>query len=315
MKEYEETIITKDKETGEIIGTKIVEINPGETVLVKVIPENPNEFCENKKELDKQIKNFIEKNEGAFISLIYKYNATIFKELEEKAPGSKCTLHIIRFMMLATRLTFGGKLLDKNGHRVKKSTLMKIWDTSSRNSRNETYDLLKECGYVYETEEGYIMINEDMVIKGAITDIIKELKKEDKDFTCVRVFVKNLEEMFNNTEPKQRKQLANLFKILPYINFKYNVFCANPTETEEENLKPLNWTELTKLCGYDESQVTRFKKSLMTLKVFGSSVIGQFESETTGKIIIVNPKIYYGGDDVKDVEYLYGLFKMKPKKN
>jgi hypothetical protein len=305
MKEYDETVkITKE-----------FELKPGDTLISKIITENQSEFAKQKQKLDKEIAEFIEANEGAYVHLFFKYGMPIFKELEEKVPGSKCNTHVIRFMMLTTCLTFGGKLLDKNGHRIKKSSLKKLWDTTSKNSVYETYNLLLECGYVYETEEGYVMLNEDMVIKGEMVDILKELKKQDKDFTCTRVFVENLEEMYYGTESRQRKQLANLFKALPYINFKYNVFCSNPTETDETKLELLNWTDLAKLCGYDETKVTRFKKDLWNLKIFGYNVIGQFETKA-GVTIIVNPKVYYGGDDVEDVKYLYRLFNMKlAKKN
>src|SRR5699024_692872 len=111
-----------------------------------------------------------------------------------------------------------------------RSSLKTIWNTTSKNSIKETYEILKECGYIYETEEGYIMISKDLIVKGAIEDFEK-LKKNDKDLTYTRLFSENIQDMYEGTDPKARKQLANLFKVLPYINFKYNVFCENPTET------------------------------------------------------------------------------------
>ena len=119
--------------------------------------------------------------------------------------------------------------------------------------------------------------------------------------------------MYNGTASKQRKQLANLFKILPYINFKYNIFCSNPTETDKTKLKLLNWTELARKCGYDETNVTDFKNNLMKLKVYGYDVIGEL-NRGSGKTIIVNPHVYYGGDDTNDVKWLYDVFEMNPKK-
>ena len=215
--------------------------------------------------------------------------------------------------MLATCQTFGGKLFDSNKNEIKKSSLKKIWDTDNRNGINETYNLLLECGYIYETEGGHIMLNDELVIKGAI-DNFKDLKKDDNDMTYTRVFIDNIKDMYYGTEPKQRKQLANLFKILPYINYKFNAFCTNPTETDETKLDLMTWTDLARICGYEEkNHVTRFKKDLMNLKIHGHDVIGCFE-RSSGMTIIVNPKVYYSGDDVKDVEWLYKLFRMNPKK-
>ena len=116
--------------------------------------------------------------------------------------------------------------------------------------------------------------------------------------------------MYYGTEQKQRKQLANLFRILPYINFKYNVFCMNPTETDKTKLDLLDWSDLARMCGYDKTQVARFKKDLRSLKVCGYDVIGEFSHGLDKKSIVVNPKIYYSNiktDDVKGIEALFEI--------
>ena len=287
---------------------KEYELKPGDKIVTRKVTENQSNSYKHHQELIEEIKEAIAEDKGAFIHLIYKYGTVMFKELEEKVPGNKNNIHIIRFMMLATCLTFGGKLFDDNRHRVKKSLLKNIWDTTSKNSINETYELLKECKYIYETEEGYIMINEEIVVKGAIKDFIKELKLEDGKYTYTRVFVDNLKDMYKGTEPKQRKQLANLFKALPYIHFKYNVFCSNPTETDEEKVNLLSWADLARLCGYeDKKNIARFKKDLMSLNISDHTVVGEFEARGV-KMILVNPKIYYGGNNLNDVEDLQRLF-------
>lgn len=310
MSEYK-TYDLIDKDTGEVIDSKTVETKPGRRTGISTSSEDQRDAYKYKLELDKEMADFIKENEGAFIHLIYKYGSVIFRELEEKLSGNKSNIHIIRFIILATYMTFGGKLFDDDKHRIKKSSLKHIWDTTSRNSINESYNLLLECGYIYE-EEGYIMINDKMIIKGEITDIINELKKDDSRYTYTRVFVNNIKSMYYGTEQKQRKQLANLFKILPYVNFKYNVFCSNPTEIDEIKLELLNWGDLAELCGYDRTNVTRFKKDLWNLKIYDHCVIGEFHCEA-GMAICVNPKVYYGGDDVSDVRNLYAMFKMCEK--
>ena len=315
MKIYK-TIIN-DVNTGEYLGTNTVEAKDTDIVTTKVRSpkefDNQIQFAKNKKMLDAEMKEFIENNEGAFVSLIFKYGAVIFKEIEDRAEGNKGNIHVIRFMILATYQDYKGCLTYSNGKEIKKKDLGKIWDTSSKNSINETYNLLKECGYLYEAEEGNLMINKDIVIKGPMKDKIKELKDKDGSYTYTRVFADNVRNMYQGTESKQRKQLANLFKILPYINFKYNVFCSNPAETDKTKLRLLNWTDLARECGYDKTQVARFKKDLMKLKIYGYDVIGSFE-RGSGLSITVNPKIYYSGDDINDVKWLYDAFEMNPKK-
>jgi hypothetical protein len=288
--------------------TKEYELKPGDKIVSRVVTENQSNSYKHHEETVEEYK---EQNDDAFFHLIFKYGTIIFRELEEKAPGNKCNIHIIRFIVLASYITYKGKLIDKYGHGIKKSSLKKIWDTTSRNSINETYDILLECGYIYETEGGCLMINKDMVIKGEIKEYYKELKKQDGRYTYTRIYMDNLRDMVKSTEPKQRKQLANLFKALPYINFKYNVFCENPTETDKTKIKPLTWTDLARICGYDDKkQVARFKKDLMSLKVYGQDVIGEFSHGFNKRSIVVNPAIYYGGinaDDVKGISALFAI--------
>jgi hypothetical protein len=315
MKTYE-TII-KDINNGEYLGKNTVKAKDTDIVTTKVRSskeyDNQIQFAKNKKMLDAEMKEFIENNEGAFVHLIFKYGQPIFEKLEEKVPGNKANLHEIRFIILATYKPYKGCLSYSNGQEIKKEDLGKIWDVKDRKGINDTYNILKECGYIYETEEGYLMINEDMVIKGIMKDYYNELKGQDGSYTYTRLFIDNVRNMYNGTASKQRKQLANLFKILPYINFKYNVFCSNPTETDETKLELLTWKDLARICGYDKTQVARFKKDLWNLKIYDHCAIGEFHCEA-GMAICVNPKVYYGGDDVNDVGNLYAMFKMCEKK-
>lgn len=256
------------------------------------------------------IKEFTDE-QGAFVNLIFKYGSIIFKEIEDKTPGNKGNIHVIRFIMLAVKMNYEGELMN-NRRRIKKADLSKIWDVKDKKGINDTYNILKECGYIYETEEGNLMINKDMVIKGAM-GCMKDLQKEDGSHTFTRLFVDNIEAMYYGTESRQRKQLANLFKILPYINYKYNVFCSNPTEEDPTKLELLTWTDLARMCGEHEKNVTRFRNNLMKLKINGQDVIGAFV-RSSGMSIVVNPRIYYSGNNLEDVRGIEALFRMNPKK-
>ncbi len=303
-------ITTYNEDTGEKINTQLIKYNEN-VIGNKLITEKQED--RNKKFKDKvnsieSIKDFIQSNEGSYYHLIYKYGYPIMDKLQTKYNGNKSNIHIIRFIQLANHVTFGGKLFDENRNKIKKSSLKNIWKVDNRNSINETYDILKECGYIYETEEGYIMINENIIVKGAIEEF-KKLHKDDENLTYTRIFTNNLKDLYEGTKPTQRKQLANLFKILPFINFTHNIFCDNPKEKDKNKLQLLNWTDLARLCGENEKNVTRFKRELFKLKIYNYNVIGEFKTGDN-YYIVVNPKIYYGGNDVDNVQFLYKSFEI-----
>ena len=314
MKEYKfKRVQAIDTDTGEVLGNVLLK-NKSEQLVMKVVNEKQVRAIKKKTENKVTISEHIEQNEGSFVHFIYKYGKPIMESLELKCGGNKANIHIIRFIQLATYSTFVGKLFDSNMNRIKRSSLKTIWDTTIKNSIKENYDLLIECGYIYETEEGYIMISDDLIVKGAIDDF-KKLKKDDKDLTYTRLFSKNIQSLYEGTEPKARKQLANLFKILPYINFKHNILCANPTETDKNKLELLNWSDVARICNVDENKnLTRFKNELWKLKIYGYNTIGQFSSGNS-YYICVNPKLYYSGDNIEDVDFLYKSFEMLENKN
>ena len=299
-------------DTGEVVGNTLLKIGSSEEVILKTANPKQEEAIKKKNKDVSEITQYIQDNEGRFFHLIYKYSFPLMVELQSKCKRTNANTHIMRFMILGTYMTFGGKLFDENGNEIKKSNLGKIWKVENdRKSTNETYELLKDCNYIYESEEGYIMINQDLIVKGVVEDF-KELKKHDKDLTYTRVFSDNIQAMYEGTEARQRKQLANLFKILPFINFKYNVFCTNPTETDEAKVNLMSWKELAELCGYNSNQSSRFRNDMFNLSIFDYDVIGEFRTKS-GLGIVVNPKIYYGGHNVEDVKHLYAMFQMCSK--
>lgn len=304
-KEYE-VFELKNVTTGQVVNTSIVEVSPGTQISTKITTEGQRESYKAHEDSVEGMRECHDNENQKWFHLIYKYYDAIFKELQEKIPGNKANIHIIRFIILATYSNYKGELAYSNGQRIDEGSLKKIWDIKKKATIDETYNLLKECGYVYETAEGYLMINEEMVIKGEIKDYYKELKKQDSNYTYVRIYINAIREMYYGTTAGQRKQLANLFKILPYVNYKYNVFCSNPEETDPSKIEPLSWTALADMCGYENNKhISDFIGNLKKLKINGQFSIGQFQRGTEKKRIIVNPSIYYAGinkDDIKGIE-------------
>lgn len=282
-------------------------IKKGEVVEIK---KPLNEKQKYKINQIKDIKEHIEANEGNYIHNIYKYCYPYLVELQLLDKGNKNNIHIIRFITLATFLCKDG-YIRYNSRKIKKSSLMKIWDTSSRNSRNKTYDKLKEINYIYEDKEGYIMVNDKVMVNGKIEEF-KNIKKADNNTTYTRLFSKNIQDMYYSCDDKKRKLLANLFKILPFVSFKHNVFCSNPQQVNEKELELLNWTDLARICGYeDKKNITKFKRDMLNLEIYEDiSTLGMFIGANARQCICINPKIYYGGNDIEEVRHLYAMFKL-----
>jgi hypothetical protein len=246
------------------------------------------------------MREYLKDNEfGRYFHMIYKYNQPMFEKLRKTVPQSKVKVTMVRFTTLVAYISLYGK--------VKKSMLTEIWDTANRNGINETYKFLLDCGFIQETEDGFITINED-IAREKIKDYIKELHKEDKSYTYTRVFCESILNLYNEMESRKRQQLSNLYAILPYINFKYNRLCKNPTEIDNHKLEYLGWSDLCDICEYDKSNFHKLRKDLMKLKINGQYVLMDTIRGENVNVIIVNPRIYYAGDNVNELKAIMDLF-------
>ena len=282
-------------ETGEVKG--YLHIKEGQEV--KLVDTKQVEAHKNRLEVKEALKTY-----GDYFHLRYIYQQPIFKEMIQDLGINKANTHIIRLLKLASYLSWNNTLYDDNRHRIKKSSLSKIWGITNRTRINETFKLLTKYNYIY-MEGDYIMVNEQIISKGAI--------KTDKNSTYTRVFIDSLQELYDNSEPKKRKQIAYLFNILPFIHYDWNILCWNPTEQDVDKLELMSWTDLASVCGIeaDSRNISRLKKDLYTLRVNGNKVIGEFKTgyRKTDYKIVINPALFYAGSKIDSLVGVIKLFE------
>lgn len=250
--------------------------------------KNDKQKCKDSKEMKKLTEIL-----GSFYHFKYEYNDKIFKELS--------IIDIGRLFILSDYV-----LNSRSRRKIKKKDLAKIWATNQTRA-NETFKLLLEYGYIKLDKDGNIMINENIMKVG-------EGYRVKHPTTYTRVFCEPGIDFYEGLPSKQKKYYGLIIAILPFVNFKHNVLCSNPTETDIDKLELLNWKDLCKIVGYDESHSTRLSKELIKLKVYDSEVF-MYHTGANGTRITINPSLYYAGDKPEDLEYLFNLFKMNPKKN
>lgn len=261
----------------------------------KVVTDNQKEFLETRKNFSE----FLRENQGDYTHAIYQYGTEYLGEISN--------LDLVRLCILATYSSSSGKCYDKNKNPIKRSSLSTIWDVH-RNKVKATYDNLMKAGYITETENGQIVIN---------TQVFKYGKMEEVEMvnkTYSRMFNEKLLGLYHNTPIRTRKQIGMIIRLLPYVNYRYNVLCKNPEAHIKEEIIPLNWMEVCEILGREANDtVTRTKNTLMKFKIDDFSVLGQF-STGSGYHIVINPKVYYAGNNLEDIKHLYTMFNMSVTK-
>lgn len=194
----------------------------------------------------------------------------------------------LRFLYLCTYVVYdekGSYLAYDNGIKLSRDGLCELLGLSDRECTNTISALVKNNLLI--KYDKYYIVNNDYVKRG-------KLNKNEDNSPHTRVFDNGLRELYKNCKATQHKQLYYLFKLLPYINLKYNAVCQNPSETIAEDVIPLTLTEMCEVVGYSTDKPTRFKKEMYGLQLFGQYAMLGIENKN-GMWYKINPRVLYAG--------------------
>jgi len=123
-----------------------------------------------------------------------------------------------------------------------------------------------------------------------------------KKIRMIRVFKHAIRYMYENTDERSKKVLTHLYRLIPFINLRYNILCENPFEMERENVKALTAADICEKVGIDRSQHERVVKALKKLSFVDKQ--GNLRSVITYRWdmknkedrywITINPQFYSG---------------------
>lgn len=207
---------------------------------------------------------------------------------------------LFRFIYLCSFMNYDNYL--SNGKRLLRESDLQDILLLGKSEYYKTKDYLLKNDLISIDAKGLISVNSKYCKKGQIN--------KTKVVEVIRMFNNGIQELYQKALPREHKKLAILLDILPYINYKYNIICYNPTEENIELIKPIKMPDLCEMLGYDRSNSSRIKKQLFSLRVSGEKVIGLWQVENIDALL-VNPRVYYKGGEDNGLDYLEALFKIR----
>ena len=220
-------------------------------------------------------------------------------------------VELVKYVYLATYIKKGGVLqLDNNLTNINNSTMQKLLKMS-RNKFNIFLQKIIENKLIYKDDNKYY-INLDYFYQGNIKEYKKLTGKKIFNFT--RMYVESTRNIFEQLDYRGHRKLSILYKLVPYISWKYNVLCKNIYETEESKILPLTMKEILEITGQHPKNITRFKKDLGRLLYNGYAIFGMFQNYNingNNKCIVINPLFFNRNSNHKQLDYLLSLFKIK----
>ena len=235
-------------------------------------------------QIEAQAKYVVNKEKQTFNSdftwIVFEYGKELLPNIKDQS--------LVRLIYLSTICDYDGVLPPKSVIKKKLKLSDKYWSYFFKEMRSNNLILEDE-------ETGALCLNKDFFIKGSLKEM-----SDQRD--CTRLFCNFIQDVYDACDNiKSINQISYLYKLIPFVNRRTNIVCYNPKEQDPEKVYPITLGEFCDMIGYSRKNARRLVSDLLSLKCNGQNLIGFFVTnlnQTSWKII-VNPHIYYGGQNDK----------------
>lgn len=273
--------------------------------VVTELPEGtklitPAEQERNKKFTELQDKKALRKLEyqeyGNFIWGKYQ----ISQPYVEQLSGATIT----RLMFLATYMDYDGALVSDNyggkgnarDYLTKKDIqkLLKLKDTTFTKFWSELQDnqLISEI-------DDKLYLSQEMFARGKVNKKALSVMA-DKDYYITRLYSNAIRDIYTKSKTTTHTALSYIFRMIPFVNRKYNVLCFNPLEEDFSKIKYMTVGDFCDQVGYDRGNATRlfhelYKPTFVTEKGEQAAVryVSGKNLRKESFYIFVSPRVYY----------------------
>lgn len=280
-----------DEDTGEVIEATTVIVPIGSKIQT---PEQQKAAREWREQQEKRlIRRKLQDELGYFYFVMRQHR---FGKISAESAA--------RLIYLCTYLNYKNEFMLTERDKMKKIDLKNVLNLSV----STTFKFWKEVENVYIIDQG------ENSLKLCCSDIVRG-KLVDKTNLYQKIYIESIRNIYRATPSTKHRYLGYIFKLLPYVNTEYNIICNNPEETNLKKVDPFTATEICRLLGYDEENVSRLIKIYKKLtfnyegeeEYFLSLVYNQ--SGYKSLRAFVNPHIMYSGSDYKRVEVIGEISK------
>lgn len=241
---------------------------------------------------------FIDENFGSFF--FNKYNKTLDKFIVDGKYESAMAfrfLYLCTYMDYENKLRFGSEFRGKDRSYMVEKDLQEVLGLSERETRN-TKRFLLDLGVMKVDSEGVLFMDKMYSKKGKITESFNR--------ESTRIFDNNIKEMYLKADAKEHKKLGVFFRLLPMINYKFNVVCHNPKEEDVTKIKPMKQKEIFEYLGVTKNTYVK----LLDIKVNDKYVYAKMSTGAFKGFFVVNPDVYYAGNNIEELKGIMNLFKI-----
>lgn len=229
-----------------------------------------------------------------------KYNKTIDKFTVDGKYESGMAfrfIYLCSFMDFDCKLRYGSRFRNKERDFMQEKDLQEVLKLSKREALN-TRQFLYDLGVLKQDEAGNLVINCMYSKKGHIT--------QSYNRESTRFFDETIRLMYNGAKPSEHKLLGIYLKLLPLVNYRHNVICTNPHEEDITRVVPMSQKQIFEYLGLSKNTYIK----LLDIKIGNRYVYAKISTGAYKGFFIVNPAVYYAGNELKQLKGIECLFSI-----
>ena len=194
---------------------------------------------------------------------------------------------LVRLFYLSTCMLYKrDTLYYSNGRQLTADSLPEVLQTSE-STCSRFLAVMEQQGYL-QIEDGAVIMNTEYFARQSIRYWISD----DRSF--IRVYHNAYRCLYRQLENRQRGQLAYLIRMIPYLNEKHNIVCADKFTHDTSRIVPLDDKRICEAVGYNPNQSARLMRDLQALHLQNGQPT--FKYNTEQHCFIIHPALFYEGD-------------------
>lgn len=200
---------------------------------------------------------------GKFVWNIFDSMQLVFTDL----PTSVWT----RVALLATYMNEDGEIADSFGLPFRQDEIQRVLMMPDGAFR-KFIDRIERASIV-DFVPGAVRFKEE-VIRVSLLDTVEESMLGADRETISKTYIHAVRHLYANASEQSMEHLCYVFRLLPFVNWKYHVVCENPLEEDARLLRPLALGDFAENIRYRRNEVDDLLRFLMTptVEVGGGSL-------------------------------------------
>lgn len=141
----------------------------------------------------------------------------------------------------------------------------------------------------------------------------------DSDSNHIRIYCSNYRQLCEGAKNQtELNQIFYFLQMIPYLNRQTNILSHNQMEQELDRITCMPFNEFCDRIGFNTAHSAKLKKQLSAFRINNELVVGFFDTlselTTTGKNVVLNPKLFFGGElSTQKYKNIRALFESEKK--